>query len=84
MTRAREEQAFRVLRSIVELTNKLERHRHQDAAPTVSGQRKVIFFHRLGQIRDRAYENQFPRARGLNLRVAAVILWNTAILGRRH
>jgi hypothetical protein len=42
--------------------------------------RKAMFFHRLGQIRDRAYENQLHRARGLNLLVAAVVLWNTRYL----
>jgi TnpA family transposase len=29
---------------------------------------------RLGQIRDRAYESQLHRARGLNLLVAAIVL----------
>ena len=42
--------------------------------------RKAMFFNRLGQIRDRAYENQLHRARGLNLLVAAVVLWNTRYL----
>ncbi len=52
--------------------------------------RKAVFFHRLGQIRDRASENQQHRARGLNLLVAAIVLWNTRYLGeavdalRRH
>lgn len=43
--------------------------------------RKAVFFHRLGQVRDRAYENQQHRARGLNLLVAAIVLWNTRYLG---
>jgi TnpA family transposase len=43
--------------------------------------RRAVFFHRLGQIRDRAYENQQHRARGLNLLVAAIVLWNTRYLG---
>jgi TnpA family transposase len=53
--------------------------------------REAVFFHRLGQIRDRAYENQQlrdraydnqqHRARGLNLLVAAIVLWNTRYLG---
>jgi 5-carboxymethyl-2-hydroxymuconate isomerase len=43
---------------------------------------RAVFFHRLGEIRDRAFENQRYRASGLNLAVAAVILWNTVYLGR--
>jgi hypothetical protein len=43
---------------------------------------RAVFFHRLGEIRDRTFENQRYRASGLNLAVAAVILWNTAYLGR--
>ena len=39
-----------------------------------------MFFHRLGEIRDRSYENQRYRASGLNLVVAAITLWNTAYL----
>src|ERR1700688_2750230 len=35
-----------------------------------------------GEIRDRSYENQRHRARGLNLLVAAIILWNTTYLQR--
>jgi Tn3 transposase DDE domain len=52
--------------------------------------RKAVFFNRLGQIRDRAYESQLYRACGLNLLVAAIVLWNTRYLGeavdvlRRH
>jgi TnpA family transposase len=42
--------------------------------------RKAVFFHRLGQVRDRAYESQQHRARGLNLLVAAIALWNTRYL----
>ncbi len=37
---------------------------------------------RLGEIRDRSYENQRHRACGLNLLVAAIILWNTTYLQR--
>jgi TnpA family transposase len=40
------------------------------------------FIHRLGEIRDRTYENQQHRASGLNLVVTAIILWNTLYLGR--
>jgi len=41
---------------------------------------RAIFFHSLGELRDRSFENQFFRASGLNLLVAAVILWNTKYL----
>ena len=40
------------------------------------------FFHRLGEILDRTFENQRYRASGLNLAVAAMILWNTIYIGR--
>jgi hypothetical protein len=43
---------------------------------------RAVFFHRLGEIRDRTFENQRYRAFGLNLAVAAIILWNTIYLGR--
>jgi TnpA family transposase len=33
-----------------------------------------VFFHRLGELRDRSFENQIYRASGLNLLVAAIIL----------
>jgi TnpA family transposase len=36
--------------------------------------RRAVFFNRLGEIRDRSYENQRHRASGLNLLVAAIIL----------
>ena len=43
---------------------------------------RAVFFYRLGRLRDRAYENQQLRAKGLNLLVAAIVLWNTVYLGR--
>ncbi len=43
---------------------------------------KAVFFNRLGEVRDRSYEDQRYRASGLNLVVAAIILWNTAYLER--
>src|SRR5215472_17535809 len=42
--------------------------------------RRAVFFNRLGEIRDRSYEDQRYRASGLNLVVAAIILWNTVYL----
>jgi TnpA family transposase len=41
---------------------------------------RAIYFCRLGEMRDRSFENQFFRASGLNLLVAAIILWNTKYL----
>src|SRR6266446_1092666 len=41
-----------------------------------------VFFHRLGELRDRTLENQQHRASGLNLVVAAIVLWNTVYLER--
>ena len=42
---------------------------------------RAIFFHSLG-CRDRTFENQYFRTSGLNLLVAAIILWNTKYLER--
>ncbi|OSM08616.1 putative Tn3 family transposase [Magnetofaba australis IT-1] len=41
---------------------------------------RAVFLNRLGEIRDRSFENQRYRANGLNLVVAAIILWNTVYL----
>ena len=41
-----------------------------------------MFFNRLGELRDRTYENQRDRASGLNLVVAAIVLWNMVSLER--
>jgi hypothetical protein len=43
---------------------------------------RAVFIHRLGEIRDRTYENQQHRVSGLNLLVTAIILWNTRYLER--
>jgi len=42
----------------------------------------AVFFNRQGDLRDRSFENQRYRASGLNLIVAAIILWNTVYLER--
>ena len=39
--------------------------------------KRAVFFNRLGEVRDRSYEDQFYRASGLNLVVAAIVVWNT-------
>jgi hypothetical protein len=46
------------------------------------GSAAPVFFNRLGEIRDRSYENQRHRTSGLNLLVTAIILWNTTYLQR--
>lgn len=43
---------------------------------------RAVYFNRLGEIRDRSFESQRYRASGLNLVVAAIILWNTVYLER--
>ena len=44
--------------------------------------KRAVFFHRLGELRDRTLENQGNRASGLNLVTAAIVLWNTVYLAR--
>jgi len=41
---------------------------------------RAVFFNRLGELRDRSFEGQSSRASGLNLLIAAIILWNTRYL----
>ena len=43
---------------------------------------RAVFFNRLGEIRDRSFEQQRYRASGLNLVTAAIVLWNTVYLDR--
>ena len=43
---------------------------------------KAVFFYRLGEIRDRSFEQQRHRASGLTLVTAAIVLWNTVYLER--
>ena len=43
---------------------------------------RAVFFNRLGELRDRSFENQRYRASGLNLVIAAIVLWNTTYLER--
>ncbi|MBU1919098.1 Tn3 family transposase, partial [bacterium] len=43
---------------------------------------RAVFFNRLGELRDRSFQNQRYRASGLNLVTAAIILWNTVYLER--
>ena len=43
---------------------------------------RAVFFNRLGEIRDRTFEQQRHRASGLTLVTAAIVLWNTVYLQR--
>ncbi len=43
---------------------------------------RAVFFNRLGELRDRSYEDQQGRASGLTLLTAAIGLWNTVYLER--
>ncbi len=43
---------------------------------------RAVFFNRLGEVRDRSFEHQRYRASGLNLVVAAIVLWNAVCLER--
>ena len=43
---------------------------------------RAVFFNRLGEIRDRSFEQQRYRASGLNLVTTAIILWNTIYLDK--
>lgn len=43
---------------------------------------RAVFFYRLGEIRDRSFEQQRYRASGLNLITAAIVLWNTVYIER--
>ena len=43
---------------------------------------RAVFLNRLGEVRDRSFDNQRYRASGLNLVIAAILLWNTVYLKR--
>lgn len=43
---------------------------------------RAVFFNRLGEMRDRSYEDQTHRASGLNLICAAASLWNTTYIDK--
>lgn len=43
---------------------------------------RAMFFNRLGEIRDRSFEQPRYRASGLNLMTATIVLWNTVYLER--
>lgn len=41
---------------------------------------RAVFFNRLGEIRDRSYQQQAYRAGGLALITSAIVLWNTVYM----
>ena len=43
---------------------------------------RAIHFNRLGEIRDKTYEDQLYKASGLNLVASAIILWNTVYISK--
>lgn len=43
---------------------------------------RAVFFNRLGELRDRSYEDQQGQASGLTLLMAAIELWNAVYLER--
>ncbi|MDO2421194.1 Tn3 family transposase (plasmid) [Klebsiella pneumoniae] len=43
---------------------------------------RAVFFNRLGEIRDRSFEQQRYQTGSLSLVTAAIVLWNTAYLER--
>ena len=55
-------------------------HRMDRLARNLDDLRRLV--QGLGEIRDRSFEAQRPRASGLNLVTAAIVLWNTAYLER--
>jgi hypothetical protein len=46
-------------------------------APVGAAVLRAVFFNRLGEIRDRSFDQQRYRSSGLDLLTAAIILWNT-------
>ncbi len=43
---------------------------------------RAVFFNRLGELRDRSYEDQMNRSSGLTFLCAAIAMWNAVYLGR--
>ena len=52
------------------------------AQASKNGLARAVFFNRLGELRDRSFEDPRYRASDLNLAVAAIILWDTVDFGR--
>ncbi len=41
---------------------------------------RAVCFHRLGEIRDRSYEDQLHRVNGLQLLISVIVIWNTVYI----
>lgn len=41
---------------------------------------RAVYFNRLGEVRERSFENQRYKTSGLNLVTAAIVLWNTVYI----
>ena len=66
----------------IELRKRIHAGLNKREARNALTRTRAVFFNRLGELRDRTYENQQHRASGLNLVVAAIALWNTVYLER--
>ena len=64
----------------LDLRRKASRELNKGEARNALG--RAVFFNRLGEIRDRSFENHRYRASGLNLLTAAIVLWNTVYLAK--
>ncbi len=75
----------RTLFSLLWLQDPLLRRRVQiglNKGEAKNGLAREVFKHRFGQVVDRSYEDQWHKASGLNLVVAAIIVWNTVYLAK--
>src|SRR5665213_1277058 len=70
----------RLARNLDELRRQVQRRLNKGEAKNALA--RAVFFNRLGELRDRRFENQRYRASGLNLVVAVIVLWNTTYLER--
>ncbi|OKY52930.1 hypothetical protein BSR42_10220 [Megasphaera cerevisiae] len=52
----------------------------QDEGEARKALARVVFFDRLGEMRDRSFGNQRYHANGFNLVTVAIVLWNTVYL----
>ena len=54
----------------------------RDRCPSSMRNRRTVFLHQLGELRNRVAETMAYRASGLNLVLNAIVLWNTVYLSR--
>ena len=67
---------------LMDLELRRRRHGNLNKGESRHALARAVFFHRLGELRDRTAEAMAYRASGLNLVVNAIILWNTTYLSR--